>query len=246
MAVPADILSTIFSLPPNSCELSRRASFAPEPHCTSESSEGEARYNPAPQAWSGGRARGYRLDMKAGFHPLPPRTIRGVFSHTALRQPSPLGVRGLELLALSDLPHQVKLNSPLPAALRSFPSRTLRFSTSGHPEALRACYMASWQLPRPDSHRLPSTSTHPGQAAASLHREHRVPAHPNSANDRRISCNSLSVMPLNSAAWFTCDLTYTPTPPCPHRSAESFDKLKTSQARDNASQDAATANFSHN
>ena len=28
-----------------------------------------------------------------------------------------------------------------------------RFSTSGHREALDACYMASWQLPRPDFHR---------------------------------------------------------------------------------------------
>ena len=29
-----------------------------------------------------------------------------------------------------------------------------RFSTSSHPEALGACYVASWQLPRPDLHRL--------------------------------------------------------------------------------------------
>jgi len=29
-----------------------------------------------------------------------------------------------------------------------------RFNTSGHPDALDACYVASWQLPRPDSHRL--------------------------------------------------------------------------------------------
>jgi hypothetical protein len=28
-----------------------------------------------------------------------------------------------------------------------------RFSTSSHPEALGACYVASWQLPRPDLHR---------------------------------------------------------------------------------------------
>ncbi len=30
----------------------------------------------------------------------------------------------------------------------------LRFSTSIHPEALEACYMALWQLLRPDFHRL--------------------------------------------------------------------------------------------
>jgi hypothetical protein len=29
-----------------------------------------------------------------------------------------------------------------------------RFSTSSHPEALEACYVALWRLPRPDSHRL--------------------------------------------------------------------------------------------
>ena len=28
-----------------------------------------------------------------------------------------------------------------------------RFSTSSHLEALGACYVASWQLPRPDLHR---------------------------------------------------------------------------------------------
>jgi hypothetical protein len=31
--------------------------------------------------------------------------------------------------------------------------RIRRFSTSSHPEALGACYVASWQLPRPDLHR---------------------------------------------------------------------------------------------
>ena len=34
----------------------------------------------------------------------------------------------------------------------------LRFSTTDHPEALGACYVASWQLPRPDSHRLADDS----------------------------------------------------------------------------------------
>ena len=29
-----------------------------------------------------------------------------------------------------------------------------RFSTSGHPEALVACYVAAWPLPRLDSHQL--------------------------------------------------------------------------------------------
>ena len=29
-----------------------------------------------------------------------------------------------------------------------------RFSTLGHPNALDACYVAAWPLPRPDSHRL--------------------------------------------------------------------------------------------
>ena len=40
------------------------------------------------------------------------------------------------------------------AALHSLLRRILRFSTSSRPEALGACYVASWQLPRPDSHRL--------------------------------------------------------------------------------------------
>jgi hypothetical protein len=29
-----------------------------------------------------------------------------------------------------------------------------RFSTSGRPNALDACYVAPWRLPRPDLHRL--------------------------------------------------------------------------------------------
>jgi hypothetical protein len=40
------------------------------------------------------------------------------------------------------------------AALLPFPSGLRRFSTSSQPEALAACYVASWQLPRPDFHRL--------------------------------------------------------------------------------------------
>jgi hypothetical protein len=33
-------------------------------------------------------------DLGPGFHPLPPRTVREVCPHTALRQPSPCGIRG--------------------------------------------------------------------------------------------------------------------------------------------------------
>ena len=33
-----------------------------------------------------------------------------------------------------------------------------RFSTASHPAALVACYVASWQLPRPDFHRLADDS----------------------------------------------------------------------------------------
>ena len=38
------------------------------------------------------------------------------------------------------------------AVLHPFLRGIRRFSTSGHPAALGACYVASWQLPRPDSH----------------------------------------------------------------------------------------------
>jgi transposase InsO family protein len=40
------------------------------------------------------------------------------------------------------------------AASLPFHRELHRFSTSGHPEALDACYVASCQLPRPDFHRL--------------------------------------------------------------------------------------------
>ena len=40
------------------------------------------------------------------------------------------------------------------AVLLPFLRGIRRFSTSSHPHALDACYVASWQLPRPDSHRL--------------------------------------------------------------------------------------------
>jgi len=33
-----------------------------------------------------------------------------------------------------------------------------RFSTPSHPDALDACYVAAWPLPRPDSHRLADDS----------------------------------------------------------------------------------------
>ena len=39
------------------------------------------------------------------------------------------------------------------AVLHPFLRGIRRFSTSSHPEALGACYVASWQLPRPDFHR---------------------------------------------------------------------------------------------
>jgi hypothetical protein len=38
------------------------------------------------------------------------------------------------------------------AVLLSLLGRILRFSTTGHPGALGACYVASWQLPRLDFH----------------------------------------------------------------------------------------------
>jgi hypothetical protein len=44
------------------------------------------------------------------------------------------------------------------AALLSLLRRILRFSTTGHPGALGACYVASWQLPRLDSHQLANDS----------------------------------------------------------------------------------------
>jgi|GEM_PF-6041896 len=44
------------------------------------------------------------------------------------------------------------------AVLLSFLRRLQRFSTSGHPEALVACYAASWQLPRLDFHQLADDS----------------------------------------------------------------------------------------
>jgi hypothetical protein len=44
------------------------------------------------------------------------------------------------------------------AVLLSLLGRILRFSTTGHPGALGACYVASWQLPRLDSHQLADDS----------------------------------------------------------------------------------------
>jgi hypothetical protein len=44
------------------------------------------------------------------------------------------------------------------AVLLSFLRRLQRFSTISHPIALVACYVASWQLPRPDFHRLADDS----------------------------------------------------------------------------------------
>jgi hypothetical protein len=43
-------------------------------------------------------------------------------------------------------------------ALLPFLREIHRFSTTGHPVALDACYVASWQLPRPDLRRLADDS----------------------------------------------------------------------------------------
>ena len=40
------------------------------------------------------------------------------------------------------------------AGLLSLPRRILRFTTTGRPGAVAACYVALWRLPRPDFHRL--------------------------------------------------------------------------------------------
>jgi len=44
------------------------------------------------------------------------------------------------------------------AVLLSLLRRILRFSTTGRPGALGACYVASWQLPRLDFHQLADDS----------------------------------------------------------------------------------------
>jgi hypothetical protein len=44
------------------------------------------------------------------------------------------------------------------AVLHSLLRRIQRFSTSSRPEALVACYVAPWRLPRPDFHRLADDS----------------------------------------------------------------------------------------
>ncbi len=44
------------------------------------------------------------------------------------------------------------------AVLHPFLRGIQRFSTASHPAALVACYVAPWQLPRPDFHRLADDS----------------------------------------------------------------------------------------
>jgi hypothetical protein len=78
-------------------------------------------------------------DESPGFHPLPPRTVREPFGK--LRT----------WFALIRLSTAFLLRA---AALPPFLRGIHRFSTSGHPDALDACYVASCQLPRPDFHRL--------------------------------------------------------------------------------------------
>ena len=51
------------------------------------------------------------------------------------------------------------------AGLRLLLGGIQRFSTIGHPKALVACYVASWQLPRPDFHRLAVDSLSPGHTS---------------------------------------------------------------------------------
>jgi hypothetical protein len=45
---------------------------------------------------------------------------------------------------------------------------TLRFDAGRFPPTPAACYWASWQLPRPDSHRLASTGLRAGSLAHHL------------------------------------------------------------------------------
>jgi hypothetical protein len=57
------------------------------------------------------------------------------------------------------------------AVLLSLLGRILRFSTTGHPGALGACYVASWQLPRLDFHQRAddSLSGHTSRGLGSTH-----------------------------------------------------------------------------
>jgi hypothetical protein len=43
-----------------------------------------------------------------------------------------------------------------------------RFTTLGHPEAVAACYVALWRLPRPDFHRLVIRTFHGTSAVLAL------------------------------------------------------------------------------
>jgi len=110
--------------------------------------------------WTTDRVRSPLFHRLLSQHPAPPyaggffaAAIQVLHHFHGLRYQS---VTRLPLAPLSGLTfRRCRIHFMLRAVVSLLFLRGLhRFSTSGCPDALDACYVASWQLPRPDLHRL--------------------------------------------------------------------------------------------
>jgi len=110
--------------------------------------------------WATDRVRSPLFHRPLSQHPAPPyaggffaAAIQVLHHFHGLRYQS---VTRLPLAPLSGLTlRRCRIHLMLRAAVLLLFLRGLhRFNTSGHPDALDACYVAPWRLPRPDLHRL--------------------------------------------------------------------------------------------
>jgi hypothetical protein len=108
--------------------------------------------------WAADRMRPPLFHRRLSQHPAPPTPEGSLALHSRVSVPSmafALHDRlGSLWVPVGLTSRRCRIRFMLRAAvLLPFLRGIRRFSTSGHPEALGACYVASWQLPRPDLHR---------------------------------------------------------------------------------------------
>src|SRR5262245_43593965 len=105
--------------------------------------------------WAADRMRPPLFRRRRSQHPVPPTPEGTSALYSRIPVPSMAFALRERLGSLWVTSRRCRIRVMLRSAvLHPFLRGIRRFSTSSHPEALGACDVASWQLPRPDLHRL--------------------------------------------------------------------------------------------
>jgi hypothetical protein len=154
-------LAEVEALPSRRVLLSRRSPVLWPPPTSHPTSHGTSHSGLSPQLrrmWPADRMRPPLFHRRLSQHPAPPTPEGSSALLSRLSAPS-MAFALHERLGSPWVPvgltsRRCRIRVMLRAAvLHPFLRGIRRFSTSSHPEALGACYVASWQLPRPDLHR---------------------------------------------------------------------------------------------